>query len=53
MKLLGNTKSRITKDENDENLPRLEILEIVLIHCNTAHNNHQQSSRVLHIFVPD
>ena len=32
MKLLEITKSKITKDENDENVPRLEITELVLIH---------------------
>ena len=41
----------ITKDENDENVPHLEITEVVLIHCNIFSNDHQQSSRVLHIFV--
>ena len=34
MKLLGSTKSKITKDENGENVPRLEITEVVLLHCN-------------------
>ena len=34
MKLLGSTKSKITKDEKGKNVPRLEITEIVLIHCN-------------------
>ena len=33
MKLLGSTKSKITKDENDENVPYLEITEVVLVHC--------------------
>ena len=33
MKLLGSTKSKINKDENSENMPRLEITEVVLIHC--------------------
>ena len=30
-KLLGNTKSKITKDENGENVLYLEITEVVLI----------------------
>ena len=30
MKLLGSTKSKITKDENGENVPNLEITEVVL-----------------------
>ena len=41
MKLLGSTKSKITKDENDENVPYLEITEVVLVHCNTVNNNYQ------------
>ena len=33
MKLLGNTKSKITKDKNGENLFYLEINEAILIQC--------------------
>ena len=33
MKLLGSTMNKITKDKNGENVPHLEITEIVLIHC--------------------
>ena len=32
MKLLGNTKSKITKDKNGENMFHLEIIEIILLH---------------------
>ena len=32
MKLLGSNKSKITKDKNDENVPLLEITEVVLVH---------------------
>ena len=38
MKLLGSTESKITKDENDENVPHLEITEVVLVHCNIVNN---------------
>ena len=41
MKLLGTTKSRITKDKNSENVPHLEIVEIVLVHCNLVKNDYQ------------
>ena len=34
IELLGNTKSKIIKDENGENVPHLEITEVVLVHCN-------------------
>ena len=42
MKLLGstNTKIKITKNKTDENVPYLEITEVVLIHCNVVNNNH-------------
>ena len=53
MKLLGSTKSKITKDENSENVPHLEITEVVLIHCNIVNNDYQQDSRVLYTFVPN
>ena len=53
MKLLGSTKSKITKDENGENVPYLEITEVILIHCNVVNNSYQQNSRVLYTFVPN
>ena len=40
MKLLGSTKSKLTKDESSENVPHLEIVELVLIHCNIVNNNY-------------
>ena len=52
MKLLGTTKNKITKDENDENDPHLEITEVVLFYCNIVNNDYQHSSEVLHTFVP-
>ena len=42
MKLFGGTKSKITKDENGENVPHLEITEVVVIHYNIVNNVYQQ-----------
>ena len=53
MKLLGSTENKITKDENGESVPNLEITEVVLVHCNIANNYYQQDSRVLYTFVPN
>ena len=53
MKLLGSTKSKITKDKNNENVPHLNITEVVLIHCNIVNNSYQPDSRVLCTFVPN
>ena len=53
MKLLGSTKNKITRDKNGENVPHLEITEVVLIHFNNVNNDYQQDSRVLYTFVPN
>ena len=53
MKLLGSTKSEITKDVSGENVPHLEITEVVLMQCNIVNSDHQQDSRVLYTFVPN
>ena len=52
MKLLASTKSKINKDENGENVPHLEINEVVLLHCDIVNSDYQQDSRVLYTFVP-
>ena len=53
VKLLGSTKKKITIDKNEENVPHLQIKEVVLVHCNIANNDNQQDSRVLYTFVPN
>ena len=53
MKLLGSTKDIIDSDKNSENVPRLENVEVVLVHCNLVNNCYQQHSRVLFTFVPN
>ena len=40
MKLLGSTESKITKDKNVENVPHLEIVELVLVHCNLVNHDY-------------
>ena len=47
IKLLGSTKSKITKDKNSENVIHLEITEVLLIHCNVVDNSYQQLLRAL------
>ena len=48
MKLLD---SKITKDENGEGVPCLEITEGVLIHYNIVNNDDRQDLAALHKFV--
>ena len=42
MKLLGSTKNKITKYKYDENVPHLEITEVVLVQCDIVNNDYQQ-----------
>ena len=53
MKLLRSTKSKINKNKNVENVPHLEITEVVLTHCDIVNNDSKQDSRVLYKFVPN
>ena len=52
MKLLGSTKSRITKDEYGENVPALENTKVVfLFHFIVVSNDYQQNSRYIYIYI--
>ena len=53
MKLLRSTENKITKDKNGEIVPHLEVVELVLVHCNLFNNDYQQDSRILYTFVPN
>ena len=52
-KLLGSTKKDIDEDKDREDVPKLESVEVVLIHCNLVNNNYQQTSKLLFTFVPN
>ena len=53
MKLLVNIKKKITKDENGQNMPHLDITEVISVHSNIVNNDYQQESRVVYTFVPN
>ena len=53
MKLLGSTKNNVDKDKNSENVPKLESVEVVLVHVNLVKNDYQHASKVLFSFVPN
>ena len=53
MKLIESTESKITKNKNGENVSHLEIVELLLVHCNLVNNDYQQDSRILYTFVPN
>ena len=53
MKLLGSTECKVSRDKNGEIVPHLEIVELVLVHCNLFNNDYQQDSRLLYTFMPN
>ena len=53
MQLLRSSKKVIDKNKDGEIVPRLETVEVVLVHCNLVNNNYQQASKVLFTFVPN
>ena len=53
MKLLGSTKKDVDKDSDGENVPQLEYVQVVLVHCNLVKNDFQHTSKVLFTFVPN
>ena len=52
-KLFGSTKKLIDKTKNGENVPSLEVVEAVLVHCNLVDSQYQQNSEVLYTFTPN
>ena len=53
MKLLGSTKKAVDKNKNEEDVPKLESVEVALVHCNLVKNDCQHASKVLFSFVPN
>ena len=53
MKLLGSTQKVVHQDKDGKDVPKLESVEVVLVHCNLVNNSYQQASKVLFTFVPN
>ena len=53
MELLEGLSNTIDKDKDGELVPKLEVVEVVLVHCNLVNNSYQQASKVLFTFVPN
>ena len=53
MKFLGSTKKDVDSDKNSKNVPKLESVEAILVHCNLVKNYYQQTSKILFSFVPN
>ena len=46
-------KKNVDQDKDGEYVPKLEYVEVVLVHCNLVNNNYQKTSKVLFTFVPN
>ena len=53
MKLLGSKNKHVQQDKDGEVVPKLESVEIVLMHCNSINKNYQRAFKVLFTFVPN
>ena len=53
MELLRSTENKISKNKNGENVPHLQMAEVVLVHCNIFNNDYQHDSSILYTFVPN
>ena len=51
--MLGSTKKDVDSDKNSENVPKLESVEVALVHCNLVKNDYRQASKALFSFVPN
>ena len=51
MKLLGSSSDTIDDDKNSKLVPKLESVDLVLVHCNVVNNSYQQASKVLFTLV--
>ena len=51
MDLLGSTKKVVDQDKNGKNVPKLESVEVFLVHCNLVKNDYQLTSKALFTFV--
>ena len=50
MRLLGSSADTIHSDKNSELVPKLESVDLVLVHCNLVNNSYEQASKVLYTF---
>ena len=48
-----NTKEDVGQDEDGKDVPKLESVEVALVHCNLFNNNYQQASKVSFSLVPN
>ena len=53
MALLGSAAKDVGRDKNGQDVPKLESVDVVLVHCNLVKNSYQQASKVLFTFVPN
>ena len=53
MKLIESTKKDVDTDKDGEDVPKLESVEVVLMHYNLVNNSYQQGSKALFTFVPN
>ena len=51
MKLLGNIGIKKTRDKHHENVPHLEITEVILVHLTFLSNHYQKNFRFFYALI--
>ena len=51
MKLFGSTKIVLDKTKNIQNVPSIQVVEVVLVQCNIVNSQYQRKSEVLYTFT--
>ena len=52
IKFYGSTKKLIDKTQNAENVPSLEVVEVVLVQCNLVDNQHKKNLKYYTLLCP-
>ena len=53
MQVLGSSKKDVYQNKDGEAVPKLESVEVVLVHHSLVNKNYQQASKLLFTFVPN
>ena len=48
LKLLGSTEKDVDQDKDGEHVPKLEAVEVIVVHCNLVNNNYQQLLTIMY-----
>ena len=51
IELLGSTEKDVDQDKGGEHVPKLESVEVIVVHCNLVSNNYQQLLTIMYFCI--